>query len=46
MIQTFRDMAADETKVRFESLFTEVDYNLFKKKRKMVMNVYMEIVCC
>ena len=32
MIQTFRDTVDDETKVRFESLFTEVDYNLFKKE--------------
>ena len=45
-IQKFRDMADDETKARFESLFTEVDYNLFKKKLQMVMDVYMEIVCC
>ena len=38
MIQAVRDMEDDET--------TEVDYNLFKKKLKMVMDVYMEIVCC
>ena len=46
MIQTFRDMADDETKERFESLFKEVNYNLFKKKLKIVMDVYVEIVGC
>ena len=40
MVQIFRDMVDDETKMKFQSLFTEVDYNLFKKKRKMVMHVY------
>ena len=40
MVQIFRDMVDDETKMKFQSLFTEVDYNLFKKKRKMVMDVY------
>ena len=33
-------MADDVTKVRFQSLFTEVDYNLFKKKWKIVMDIY------
>ena len=28
MIQTFGDTVNDETKVRFQSLLTEVDYNL------------------
>ena len=40
MVQIFRDMVDDETKMKFQSLFTEVDYNLFKKKMKMVMDVY------
>ena len=31
-------MADDETKVRFESLFTEVDHNLFKKKQDVCGN--------
>ena len=39
MIQTLRDMVDDETKVGLQSLFTDVDYNLCKKKRKMVMDV-------
>ena len=39
MVQIFRDMVDDDTKMKFQSLFTEVYYNLFKKKRKMVMDV-------
>ena len=39
------EMVDDETKMKFQSLFTEVDYNLFKRKGKWSW-MSMEIVCC